>query len=390
MGAFGGRCVGRYDPWTTEGGVAAGPARNWRTTHPVPGPILRPGVRRLPAGPVQRLHSSIQVFRMSEQGPLVSVILPTYNREDVLGHSIDSVLSQTYENVELVVVDDGSTDETEAVVRARDDPRLRYYRHERNKGPNAARNTGIGKCNGRYVAFIDSDVEWLPHKVERQVERLETAGEAIGGVYCRAYGEFDGYVKEVPHPGLEGDLYGPLLAGDLIVPTSQLLLKSECFEVVGGWDEDLPCFNEYDLALRLAKEYEFAYMSEPLVINVVHDGMTISRDIGKRIAGTELILEKWGDEMEAHHGETATARFRRRALTTSYRTVTIWNARRGNTWQAVRQARTYLRLSRCSEPLSLLGILLALLNRRLHAAAKRAYYRRSGVTRERVSQGKCQ
>jgi glycosyltransferase involved in cell wall biosynthesis len=115
--------------------------------------------------------------------PEVSVVIPTYNRAKVLSRAVKSVLNQGYRDFEIIVVDDGSTDNTEQVVGAFDKQQVKYVRHEKNMGPAAARNTGIGHANGKYIAFQDSDDEWFPQKLGRQVEILETASDRVGGVY---------------------------------------------------------------------------------------------------------------------------------------------------------------------------------------------------------------
>ena len=100
----------------------------------------------------------------------VSVIITTYNRAHLVGKAIKSVLNQTFQDFELIVVDDGSTDNTEEVINSFNDTRIRYIRHKINKGGNAARNTGLRNSKGEYIAFLDSDDEWLPEKLERQLE----------------------------------------------------------------------------------------------------------------------------------------------------------------------------------------------------------------------------
>ena len=101
--------------------------------------------------------------------PVVSVIIPTYNRAHLIGRAIRSVLDQTYQDWELIVVDDASTDDIPGIVKGFTDGRVKYIRHDENKGAAAARNTGIQAARGAYIAFLDSDDEWLPEKLERQV-----------------------------------------------------------------------------------------------------------------------------------------------------------------------------------------------------------------------------
>src|SRR6056297_2960635 len=114
----------------------------------------------------------------------VSVIIPTYNRAKTLLRAIDSALAQTIDDLEVVVVDDGSTDNTESVLAAYDDPRVRPVIHETNQGANVARNTGLEHACGEYVAFLDSDDEWHPAKLERQLAVLEERSSDWIGVYC--------------------------------------------------------------------------------------------------------------------------------------------------------------------------------------------------------------
>jgi len=98
--------------------------------------------------------------------PRISVIIPSYNRANTIGRAIQSALSQSYQDFEIIVIDDGSTDHTEEVIRSFQDSRIRYIRHNRNRGGSAARNTGIHAARGEYIAFLDSDDEWLPQKLE--------------------------------------------------------------------------------------------------------------------------------------------------------------------------------------------------------------------------------
>ena len=121
---------------------------------------------------------------MTDQSQLVSVILPLYNRAESIVGAINSVLDQTYRNLELIVVDDASTDQSIELVEAISDPRIRLLRHETNQGAAAARNTGIEAAKGGYVAFQDSDDEWLPEKLDKQMQVFLAAPEGVGAVYC--------------------------------------------------------------------------------------------------------------------------------------------------------------------------------------------------------------
>ena len=115
---------------------------------------------------------------------LVSTIIPTHNRSKMLNRSINSVLNQTYSAIECIVIDDGSTDNTVDVIETQKDDRLIYVSHKSNRGASAARNTGIRHSNGEYISFLDDDDEWLPTKLEKQVELLTNLPNKIGMVYC--------------------------------------------------------------------------------------------------------------------------------------------------------------------------------------------------------------
>lgn len=120
---------------------------------------------------------------MTEKRRTVSVIIPTYNRAHLLGRAIQSVLAQTYEDFEIIVVDDASTDVTEQVVKSFADDRINYIRHQKNKGGSSARNTGIKAAKGEFIAFLDSDDEWVPKKLEKEINRLQTLSNEVGVFY---------------------------------------------------------------------------------------------------------------------------------------------------------------------------------------------------------------
>lgn len=225
--------------------------------------------------------------------PEVSVIIPTYNRAHLIGRAIQSVLNQTYREFEIIVVDDGSTDNTEEVVKSFNDERLRYTRHEQNKGAAAARNTGIKIAGGDYIAFQDSDDEWLPGKLEKQIKVFENASSKVGVVYTgilRIQGD-----KRVYSPGpkitqKEGDIHNALLAGSFI-GTQLALVKRECFDKVGIFDECLPAYIDWELWIRISKYYYFRCVDEPLVISY-YQPESISANLIANARARQLVLEK--------------------------------------------------------------------------------------------------
>lgn len=200
------------------------------------------------------------------QQPLVSVIIPTYNRAALLVETVESVLAQTYRAIETIVVDDGSTDSTAQV--------LERYRgrvvtlSQSNQGETVARNTGFRASHGQYISFLDDDDLILPTKIEKQVRLLETRSE-VGVVHCRYY-HIDEKGTRLSKSGLlpEGQVLLPLALSDFIWAGGPLIRRS-CLEKVGAYDETLPWNGRYaedwDMWLRLALAgYTFACIQEPL------------------------------------------------------------------------------------------------------------------------------
>jgi len=199
------------------------------------------------------------------RSPLVSVVLATYNGARFLEEAVRSVLDQTFTDLELIVVDDGSTDRTaELVERLSADPRLRYV-YQVNGGQPNADNHGIRLSRGRFIAFIDADDVWLREKLERQLARFD-ADERIGVVYCPTIC-IDENGREVEswsiqrHSGRVTDR----LFVENFVPFSSSIVRRACFERLGGFDEELAQAYDYDLWLRLSTAYEFADCPEPMV-----------------------------------------------------------------------------------------------------------------------------
>jgi glycosyltransferase involved in cell wall biosynthesis len=224
--------------------------------------------------------------------PTVSVVIPTYNRDAVVTRAIDSVLTQTYDDFEVVVVDDCSTDDTRAVVEEYDDARIRYIRHDENQGACAARNTGIEHSDGRYVAFLDSDDEWDETKLAKQVKCMERAPESVGVVYIGYRVKRSDDVELGQVPSKRGDIHRDQLAKDWVSPTSAVLVDRECFESVGTFDTDLAARQDYDMWLRLSRHYEFDYVKEALVTLHADGDDRITADIQSRMDAHQTILER--------------------------------------------------------------------------------------------------
>ena len=230
---------------------------------------------------------------------MISVVIPTYNRAHMVGRSIRSVLEQTFQDFELIIVDDGSTDNTEEVVRSFGDGRIRYVRHEQNKGEAAARNTGVKLAEGKYVASQDSDDEWLPEKLARQVEILDNSPPEVGVVYTGFWKTQNGRKTYIPFSWVKqpnGNLHKQLLRGNFI-GSPVTLIRKECFEKAGMFDERLTNVVDWELWIRISKHYHFRYIAEPLVIAYYHSE-NISSSRQSLIDALELILEKHSEDFE--------------------------------------------------------------------------------------------
>ncbi len=223
----------------------------------------------------------------------VSVIIPTHNRARLLPRAIRSVLAQSHRDLEVIVVDDASTDDTRRVVARLDDPRVRYISHDTNRGGAAARNTGIAAARGAYIGFQDSDDEWLLEKLEKQMRVFRDHGGDADIVYCGLLRAQCGSVVYIPESRIEvrqGDLLSQLLLGNF-VSTQTLLVRRERIEDEGGFDERLGRFQDWELAIRLAAKFKFSLVDEPLVIVHETPGNITSNDAAGA-AALELILDK--------------------------------------------------------------------------------------------------
>ncbi|MCB2154202.1 glycosyltransferase family 2 protein [bacterium] len=251
--------------------------------------------------------------------PTVSVILPVHNRESLVGRAIASVRAQTFEDWELIVVDDASTDATAEVVEraASIDPRIQLLRHEKNRGGNAARNTGLHASHGPWIALQDSDDEWLPRKLEAQmalVHDAEEHGKAMPGVVSCWYFEQDssGQQRRV-EPRIDGDAYVHLLR-QFFGTSATLLIRRAVFDRVGEFNADMFSCQEYEFLLRAAEEFEFAIVPEELAITHAHSG----RRAAGNPQGYRMLCDRYAEEIRANWGRSTVAA-RRTFVGTLYR-----------------------------------------------------------------------
>lgn len=205
--------------------------------------------------------------------PLVSVIIPAYNAEPFIRKTIDSVLAQTYSQLEIIVVDDGSSDQTAEIVReiSQKDDRITLFR-QANAGVAIARNLAIHHAQGDYIAPIDADDIWYPRKLEKQMRVMLNAGPEVGLVYAWSVyiTEADDLTTTCQINYLEGVAHIPMLYGNQLGNASSALIRRSCFEAIGGYNPQLRAHNaqgceDWDLYLRIAEKFEFRVVPELLV-----------------------------------------------------------------------------------------------------------------------------
>lgn len=223
--------------------------------------------------------------------PLISIVIPAYNAETFIAEAINSVLVQDYEPCEIIVVDDGSTDNTPGILEKYHD-RIRVI-YQPNAGLGSARNTGIAAAQGELIAFLDADDRWLPGKLTKQWESLNQNPNA--GLVHTDLLEWRPHESTQTHREIgRGEFQGPclnrLIRNNRVLP-STVLVKKECLDRVGIFDPQPSGVEDWDLWLRIAREYEFAFVSEPLVLYRMHDTNMSANSLRMR-SGEFYVLQK--------------------------------------------------------------------------------------------------
>jgi glycosyltransferase involved in cell wall biosynthesis len=195
----------------------------------------------------------------------ISVIIPTFNRSNVVRRAIDSVLLQTYKNFELIIVDDGSTDDTHDILKDYIvSERIIYVRSE-NKGVSAARNLGVSLSNGEYISFLDSDDEWLPCKLQMQIDLIKQGPEleCVHGeeIWIRNAKRVN---QKKIHQKFGGDIFEKCLGLCLISP-SAVMISKRLYTEMNGFDEDYIVCEDYDLWLKITSLYKVGFIKEPII-----------------------------------------------------------------------------------------------------------------------------
>jgi glycosyltransferase involved in cell wall biosynthesis len=211
------------------------------------------------------------------KNPRVSVIIPTYNRAYFLPRAVKSVLAQTFQDFELIVVDDGSTDDTKKTVKEfqKKDKRIKYIWQENSGRPAVAKNTGIKAAQGRYIAFLDDDDEWLPEKLEKQL-KLFNETKNLGVVGCNCWNVYENKNNKkreyrIKKNANQKSVFSKNLERCFIHSSSSVIIPRRVFDAVGLYDESLNINDDWDLYIRILKNHVFDFAGEPLFCYYIHD-----------------------------------------------------------------------------------------------------------------------
>jgi len=237
--------------------------------------------------------------------PLVSVIIPAFNRPELIKRAVTSALSQSYQNLEVVVADDHSDADIQSELAPLGDSRIIVSRHEENRGASAARNTAIAMASGEYLAFLDDDDEWSSTKIEKQVALMQASSEDVGLIYCwTEYQIPDGTVIAHRRPELRGNVFDQMLGAQVLVNSSGLLVRSLAAEEIGPWDEVHLRGNDGDFIRRLCRNWKVDFVPEVLASIHVNHGPQISeatrKGITEEVAAINRKLEKFAVDFKSH------------------------------------------------------------------------------------------
>lgn len=225
---------------------------------------------------------------------LVSIIMPTYNRAGLIMETIESVLHQTYVHWELIIVDDGSEDNTEELVAGIKDERIRFYKAGRIGINGKIKNIGLENARGELIAFIDSDDLWAPDKLEKQIKALQhypNAGFSLtGGYNFRIPGEPVEFFYRHRNGVMTGNVFHAIFRSEVAVLTPTLLFQKNCLEATGNFDEQ-KSFSDGDFILSLARRFDAVVLYEPLFFRRLHsDNDSDSNWIKRCDEGLERII----------------------------------------------------------------------------------------------------
>jgi glycosyltransferase involved in cell wall biosynthesis len=222
----------------------------------------------------------------------VSIIIPSYNRGHIIERGIQSVLEQTHQDIEIIVVDDNSQDNTADIVTnlIQKDSRIQYLYHNKQKGAQASRNIGIRAAKGKWIAFLDSDDYWLPDSLEKRLKVIHKLGVKVVHSECNTI-DVNGVIKPFGIPALSGYIYAELLKYPS--PMFQgLLVEKEALKKINYLDEKIITYQEWDTSIRLAKYYPFGFVPQPTFVYDCQGKDTMSKNMLRDVEGYKQVFNK--------------------------------------------------------------------------------------------------
>ena len=227
---------------------------------------------------------------------MITIVIPVYNRASLIKRTIDNILDQTYQDIEIVVSDDGSTDNIEAVMQTISDLRVRFLKSEKNMGACHARNMGIEAARGEYIAFQDSDDLWDTHKLQKQLDALKAGNADV--CICRMKFVYENGIEKQFHDQnfVQKDITLENELSNNFISTQLVLGRKECF-IQEKFDERFPRFQDWDLGIRLVKNYSIVFLDDILAFRMVQED-SLSRNAERGYEGGKLLLEKYKEDFK--------------------------------------------------------------------------------------------
>lgn len=265
--------------------------------------------------------------------PLVSIVITTYNRNELLLHAVNSATNQTYKEIEIIVVDDYSDDSVESYLAKKlVGKKIIVLTHTENRGLSAARNTGLNQARGKYVAYLDDDDTWNAERIRLQVEGAEKTGKEYGVYYCgKTVRKHNGECVSIL-PIYSGDLFDVLLRKKVTPPPSTLFFRRDAICSIGGFDEKLVSCIDHDVWFAMASAgFKIDFVPYALVACNPHSHtlMRMTSNPLKRIDGIKTFLKKWKKDIVENVGENIYAKFEKQYFSNSYQIIGIsYNGKR--------------------------------------------------------------
>jgi len=248
---------------------------------------------------------------MAQQHFKVSVIIVTFNRPKLLFKAINSVLSQTFQDFEIIVVDNGIKLPANQIVKGFNDGRIKYIQNNKNTGCSGGKNIGIKNATGDFIAFLDDDDIWVPAKLEIQMSKLENSPNDVGFCFTAVVGVYDDYETKSVVPEGINNYYERALRRFNGFLSSGLMIKKAVFYDIGLLDEKLPTHTDIDLIIRITKKYKGIGINNSLVkMSMQSNHQQMGSNLKNKIIGRKMILSKYANEYKTRPDSYSVVGFR--------------------------------------------------------------------------------